>query len=303
MSTPIVAPSVRPSLPAMLLRTMRPKQWIKNLFVLSPLMFSQHLFELRTLLLGIAAFAVFSLTASAIYIVNDIFDARTDRLHPVKAKRPIASGALGVPVAWTTALLLGTLALVLAFLIGGDLGLVIGIYLVMNLIYSAFLKRAVIIDVMTIAASFVLRIVAGAVVIDVPMSEWLLICTSLLALFLGFSKRRHEITVLEEDAHIHRPVLLEYNTYFLDQMISLVTASTLICYILYTVADDTVLKFGSKNLLLTTPFVLYGLFRYLYLVHQRNTGGDPTSEFLSDKPLVLNVVLWAASVVLIIYFR
>ena len=155
---------------------------------------------------------------------------------------------------------------------------------------------------MTIAASFVLRIVAGAVVIDVPISEWLLICTSLLALFLGFSKRRHEITILEEDAHIHRPVLLEYSTYFLDQMISLVTASTLIGYILYTVDDDTVAKFGSKALLYTTPFVLYGLFRYYYLVHQRKTGGDPTAELFTDIPLLVNVLLWGATVVLILYF-
>jgi len=149
----------------------------------------------------------------------------------------------------------------------------------------------------------VLRIVAGATIIDVPISAWLLICTSLLALFLGFSKRRHELTVLEADAHIHRPVLLEYSTYFLDQMISLVTASTLICYILYTVDNDTIEKFGSNSLLYTTPFVLYGLFRYYYLVHQKKTGGDPTSEFLSDIPLITNVMLWAATVVVILYFR
>jgi len=287
----------------LLFRTMRPKQWVKNLFVLSPLLFSQHLFEANTLLMSWAGFAVFSLTASTIYILNDIIDAKKDRLHPVKAHRPIASGALPVRVAWIAVFLLTPLSILLAWMLRAEFAIVVILYFVLNAVYSAFLKRAVIIDVMTIAASFVLRIVAGAVIIAVPMSEWLLICTSLLALFLGFSKRRHEIMILEGDAHIHRPVLLEYNTYFLDQMISLVTASTLLCYILYTVADDTVLKFGSKNLLLTTPFVLYGLFRYLYLVHQRQTGGDPTTVFLTDKPLMLNVFLWASSVVFIIYIR
>ena len=288
---------------ALLLRTMRPRQWVKNLFVLSPLLFSQHLFDFSTLLLSLTGFALFSATASTIYIINDILDAKSDRLHPVKALRPLASGALPPTAAGAAAVVLGSLAISLAFAVDRHFGGVLLFYLGMNVVYSAFLKRAVIIDVMTIAASFVLRIVAGAVIIEVPMSEWLLICTSLLALFLGFSKRRHEIMVLEADAHIHRPVLLEYNTYFLDQMTSMVTASTLICYILYTVSPDTVDKFGSKNLLFTAPFVLYGLFRYLYLVHKRNTGGDPTSELLNDIPLIVNIVLWAVSVVLIIYFR
>ncbi|MCZ7555812.1 MAG: decaprenyl-phosphate phosphoribosyltransferase [Bacteroidia bacterium] len=287
----------------LLIRTMRPRQWVKNLFVFSPLLFSRHLFDTSILALSLVGFALFSLTASTIYIINDIIDAETDRLHPVKRLRPLASGALSTVVAGTAAGVIGFTAVALSFAIHTRFGVVILAYLVMNIVYSLFLKRAVIIDVMTIAASFVLRIAAGAVIISVPMSEWLLICTSLLALFLGFSKRRHEITVLEEDAHIHRPVLLEYNTYFLDQMTSLVTASTLICYILYTVSPETVDKFGSKNLLLTVPFVLYGLFRYLYLVHKRNTGGDPTAELLSDTPLILNIALWAASVVIIIYMR
>ncbi len=298
------APAVpRPGVFPLLVRTMRPRQWVKNLFVLSPLLFSQHLFDVSTLLLSLIGFVLFSLTASTIYILNDILDAESDRLHPVKALRPLASGALSPAAAGSAAGVLGVIAVAASFAVETRFGIVILSYLVMNVVYSLFLKRAVIIDVMTIAASFVLRIAAGAVIINVPMSEWLLICTSLLALFLGFSKRRHEITVLEKDAHIHRPVLLEYNTYFLDQMTSLVTASTLICYILYTVSPETVDKFGSKNLLLTTPFVLYGLFRYLYLVHQRNTGGDPTSELLSDKPLIANIILWALSVVIVIYLR
>ncbi|MBE0644813.1 MAG: decaprenyl-phosphate phosphoribosyltransferase [Bacteroidetes bacterium] len=287
----------------LLIRTMRVRQWTKNVFVLSPLLFSLHLFELDSLLLSVIAFFLFSLTASSIYILNDIVDADVDRSHPVKRLRPIASGALPLGFAAWAVVILFSITVGLALWVHRGFAFVLIGYFALNVVYSYALKRAVIIDVMTIAASFVLRIVAGAIIIDVPISEWLLICTSLLALFLGFSKRRHEITVLEADAHIHRPVLLEYSTYFLDQMISLVTASTLICYILYTVDDDTVAKFGSKALLYTTPFVLYGLFRYYYLVHQKKTGGDPTSEFLSDIPLLVNVVLWAASVFIILYLR
>ena len=286
-----------------LLVSIRPKQWTKNLFVLSPLLFSQHLFELDTFLHAAGAFLVFSMIASSVYLLNDLVDAKKDREHPVKRLRPIASGELPRPFA----------VLVLLLLLGGAISgsvavrpifaVIVAGYFALNVVYSMWLKETVIIDVMSIAASFVLRIVGGALAISVPVSEWLLICTSLLALFLGFSKRRHEITLLETNASVHRPVLLEYNTYFLDQMISLVTASTLICYILYTVADDTVLKFGSKNLLWTVPFVLYGLFRYLYLVHQKKTGGDPTAELLTDRPLLACVFLWAVAVMLVIYFR
>lgn len=285
----------------LLIRTMRIKQWTKNIFVLSPLLFSLHLFETGTLLRSIAAFFLFSLIASSVYLLNDLVDAEMDRSHPVKRLRPIASGALPTGLATWTAVLLALLAIGISVVVDQAFAMVLLVYFALNVVYTYFLKRAVIIDVMTIAASFVLRIVAGAIIIDVPISAWLLICTSLLALFLGFSKRRHELTVLEADAHIHRPVLLEYSTYFLDQMISLVTASTLICYILYTVDEDTVEKFGSDALLYTTPFVLYGLFRYYYLVHQKKSGGDPTSEFLSDIPLITNVVLWAAAVVVILY--
>ncbi len=287
----------------LLIRTMRIRQWTKNVFVLSPLLFSLHLLDPAALLHSVIGFFLFSLIASSIYILNDIVDADVDRSHPVKRLRPIASGSLSMGYAsWSVAVLFAV-SIGLAMYVHRGFAFVLIGYFALNVVYSYVLKKAVIIDVMTIAASFVLRIVAGAIIIDVPISEWLLICTSLLALFLGFSKRRHEITVLESDAHIHRPVLLEYSTYFLDQMISLVTASTLICYILYTVDDDTVVKFGSKTLLYTTPFVLYGLFRYYYLVHQKKTGGDPTSEFLSDIPLLANVVLWAAAVVVILYFR
>ncbi len=283
--------------------SMRPKQWTKNLFVLSPLLFSRHLFEPDVLLRALSAFVIFSLTASAIYLLNDVADIKRDREHPVKRLRPIAAGEISVSTALSMFAVLFAGALAASWALNVEFLAIIGGYFALNIVYSLYLKEAVIIDVMAIAASFVLRIVGGAFAIGVPVSEWLLICTSLLALFLGFSKRRHEITMLEDNATVHRPVLLEYSPYFLDQMISLVTASTLIGYILYTVSPDTVDKFGSKNLLLSVPFVLYGLFRYLYLVHQKKTGGDPTAELLTDRPLLANVFLWAASVMLIIYFR
>ncbi|MDH7514872.1 MAG: decaprenyl-phosphate phosphoribosyltransferase [Bacteroidota bacterium] len=292
----------RRSVTIALLAAMRPRQWTKNLVVLSPLLFSRHFFELDVVLRSLAAFALFSLTASAIYLFNDVVDLNKDREHPVKRHRPIASGELPIPVALTAFALLTVLCGVCAFFLSPTFFAVIAAYFVLNVVYTVTLKETVIIDVMAISASFLLRIVGGACAIHVPLSEWLLICASLLALFLGFSKRRHELTLLEANATAHRPVLEEYNTYFLDQMISLVTASTLIGYILYTVSPDTVEKFGSKNLLWTVPFVLYGLFRYLYLVHQKKTGGDPTAELLTDWPLLLNVFLWAVSVMIVISF-
>ena len=281
----------------------RPKQWIKNFFLFAPLLFSRHLFELQTISLSAIGFLLFSLAASCIYLFNDVIDREKDKLHPVKSKRPIASGLL--PITWVVVAVCITVPIVAIIALSVDVhfGIALCGYLLLNTIYTLFLKEVVIIDVMTIAASFVLRIVSGALIIEVPISEWLLICTSLLALFLGFSKRRHEITVMEHKAHDHRPVLLEYSTYFLDQMTSLVTAATLISYILYTVAEETVTKFHSKNLLITSPFVLYGLFRYLYLIHQKQSGGDPTTELMSDKPLLADIALWAIAVAIIIYTR
>lgn len=281
----------------------RPQQWIKNLFIFAPLLFSQHLFERQTILLSAAGFLLFSLCASCVYLLNDLIDREKDRQHPLKRNRPIASGRL--PVGWAV----GTLAVMIPLVIAGSFaadtrfGAILTAYLLLNVLYSYFLKEVVIIDVMTIAASFVLRIVAGALIIHVPVSEWLLICTTLLSLFLGFSKRRHELTILEESAQNHRPVLSEYSPYFLDQMMSLVTAATLICYILYTVDRQTVEKFHSKNLLITVPFVLYGLFRFLYLVHQKKSGKDPTAELFTDRPLILDILAWGVTVVIIIYAR
>jgi len=285
-----------------LVEAARPKQWVKNLVIFAPLLFSQNLFHPDSLLATAIGFLLFSFGASSIYLLNDLADVEKDRAHPVKRHRPVASGRL--PVSWALGafLLTSPTVIIISIAVKPQFGFILAGYIALNVVYSFFLKRQVILDVMSIAVSFLLRIVSGAVIINVPMSEWLLICTSLLALFLGFSKRRHEIEYLDEDALTHRPVLEEYSTYFLDQMNSLVTAATRVFYVLYTVSPETVQKFGSKNLVFTIPFVLYGLFRYLYLVHQRKSGGDPTLELLTDKPLMVDVFLWVSTVVFVIYY-
>lgn len=193
------------------------------------------------------------------------------------------------------------LALVGAFFINSRFGIVAAAYVLVNIVYSFYLKNIVILDVMSIAISFVLRVVAGAVIIGVPSSEWLILCTLLLSLFLGFAKRRHELLILENKAADHRAVLEHYSPYFLDQMTAIVTASTVMSYALYTISDETVKKFNTKSLIYTVPFVLYGIFRYLYLVHKREEGGNPTKILLTDVPLILNVLAWVLVCAYIIY--
>ena len=285
----------------MVLASMRPQQWIKNFFLFAALVFSGRLFVEGDFGRTAAGFALFSLAASGMYLVNDIADIGRDRLHPVKRGRPLPSGRLSVGTAAGAAALLAAGALAGAWALEPAFGWILLTYVALNLLYSFRLKHMVILDVMTIAAGFVLRVLAGAAIIAVPTSEWLIICTVLLSLFLGFSKRRHELTILEGAADDHRAVLQHYSPYFLDQMIGIVTASTVMSYILYTISDDTVAKFGTKNLLFTVPFVLYGIFRYLYLVHKRDEGGDPTKLALSDRPLLVNVILWIAAASAIIY--
>lgn len=285
----------------MILASMRPQQWVKNLFLFAALVFSGHLFIEGDLGRTVAGFLLFSLTASGMYIFNDIADLERDRLHPVKKLRPLPSGRLPVGVAAGTAIVLSLAGLGGAWLLQPGFGGIVATYVALNLLYSVRLKHIVILDVMTIAAGFVLRVLGGAAIIAVPTSEWLIICTVLLSLFLGFSKRRHELTMLEATADNHRAVLQHYSPYFLDQMIGIVTASTVMSYILYTISDDTVGKFGTKNLIYTVPFVLYGIFRYLYLVHKRDEGGDPTRLALTDRPLLVNTILWIVTASAIIY--
>lgn len=280
---------------------MRPQQWIKNLFLFAALVFSGHLFNPGDVLHIVLGFFAFSFVASGVYLFNDIADLEQDRLHPAKSRRPLPSGLLSTRTAFLAACILTVVGLVGSYLLGTDFGIILAIYLGLNILYSLHLKNIVILDVMTIATGFVLRVLGGAALISVPTSEWLIICTVLLALFLGFSKRRHELTILETDANTHREVLEHYSPYFLDQMIGIVTASTVMSYVLYTISEDTVLKFGTKNLIYTVPFVLYGIFRYLYLVHRREEGGDPTRLALTDRPLLFNMILWICSASYIIY--
>jgi 4-hydroxybenzoate polyprenyltransferase len=280
---------------------MRPQQWVKNLFIFAALIFSGHLFISADLSRIVAGFALFSAAASGIYLFNDITDLERDRLHPLKKLRPLPSGRLGAGTAAVASAALGLAALAGAWALEPAFAAILLAYIVLNVLYSLRLKHVVILDVMTVAAGFVLRVLAGAVIISVPTSEWLIVCTVLLALFLGFSKRRHELTMLDATADTHRAVLQHYSPYFLDQMIGIVTASTVMSYILYTISDDTIAKFGTKNLIYTVPFVLYGIFRYLYLVHRRDEGGDPTRLALTDRPLLFNTILWIVSASAIIY--
>jgi 4-hydroxybenzoate polyprenyltransferase len=282
---------------------LRPWQWAKNLLVLAPLLFSQNLFTSVAVVQALTAFALFCLVSSSVYLLNDIKDRKQDRLHPQKRHRPLASGKLGVGVAlgMMVALLLGALAG--GAVLNETFAIILFGYWFTNLLYSIWLKHQVILDVFAIASGFVLRVVGGGVAIQVEISHWLLLCTTLLALFLGFSKRRHELVLLGEEAAGHRQVLVEYSPRFLDMMIGIVTASTVMSYALYTVSEETVSKFHTRGLLLTLPFVLYGIFRYLYLVYHKDQGGDPTQNLVTDRPTVINLCLWALTAGVILHWQ
>jgi 4-hydroxybenzoate polyprenyltransferase len=271
------------------------------LLVFAGLLFGLKLFNLPAVFAASGAFVIFCALSGAIYLINDVSDRESDRQHPLKARRPIASGAVSTSTAVMTALLLVAAGLAAAFGINVRFGIVAISYVTLQALYSGPLKHVVIIDVLTIAAGFVLRAVAGAEVVNVDISHWLLVCTILLAMFIALAKRRHELTLLADGATSHRPILSEYSPYLLDQMISVVTASTLIAYVFYTISPETQQKFGTPWLGLTIPFPLYGIFRYLYLVHQRKGGGSPADLLLTDRPLLACVALWALSVTLIIY--
>jgi len=284
-----------------LVRSLRPSQWTKNLIIFAGLIFGQRLLDPASVISSVFAFFIFCALSSVVYLINDVADRDADRQHPLKKNRPIASGALPVPVAIGAAIVLAVGALIAAYLLRFSFGVVATAYLTLLAFYSGPLKHVVIIDVLTIAIGFVLRAVAGAVVIDVEIGHWLLIATVLLALFLALSKRRHELVLLAEGATSHRRILQEYSPYLLDQMISVVTASTLVAYAIATVSPETIQKFGTNKLGLTLPFPLYGIFRYLYLVHQKEGGGSPSDLLLNDRPLLACVALWAIAVALIIY--
>ena len=289
------------SLALNLLVSLRPEQWVKNLFVFAGLLFGRQLTDLHAVGLVSAAFVVFCALSGVVYLINDVADRASDARHPIKARRPIASGALPVRTALAAAAGLGAGALAVAWWLDALFGAIATGYVLLLALYSGPLKHIVIIDALTIAIGFVLRVAAGAAVIGVPMSHWLLVCTILLALFLAFSKRRHELVLLADGARGHRRILQEYSPYLLDQMIGVVTASTLMAYVFYATSAETAEKFGTPLLSLTIPFPLYGIFRYLYLVHQKEGGGSPSEMLLTDRPLLLCVALWAAAVAVIIY--
>lgn len=311
MARPVVVSNLEPGAPhasgapvsfvRALVVSLRPGQWTKNLVVFAGLMFGRQLLNPEALAATLLAFTVFCALSGVVYLVNDVADREADRLHPKKRFRPIASGVLPVRAALTAAVLIGGTALAAAAVLGTTFLGVAVLYLVLLTLYSGPLKRVVIVDVLTIAAGFVIRAAAGAVAIQVPISHWLLVCTILLALFLALAKRRQELTMLADGAAGHRAILSEYSPALLDQMIAIVTASTLMAYALYTVSAETVAKFGTDRLLFTFPFPLYGIFRYLYLVHQRQGGGSPAEMLLRDRPLLACVATWALAVAAIIY--
>ena len=284
-----------------LLVSMRISHWSKNLMVFAGLVFAQKAADPSLLLRAVLTFVSFCLVSSAIYIINDVADAPADRCHPLKKDRPIAAGRITNGTAALTVFLLGLAGLGCAIVLPRYAMWTIFIYFFLNQLYSYFAKKLVIIDVMFLAAGFVLRVVAGTLAVGVETSHWLLICTFLLSLFIGFGKRRNELTLLADGASGHRGVLAEYSPVFLDQMIAVVTPSTLVCYILYTVSPDTVLKFGGHGLLYSVPFVIYGIFRYLYLIHERSQGGDPAVLVMRDRWLLGSVIGWVVAVCLVIY--
>jgi 4-hydroxybenzoate polyprenyltransferase len=282
-----------------LLRELRPKQWTKNLLVLAGLVFSYNLRESGAIWKTFAAFLIFCAVSSASYVINDLADLEQDRRHPRKRLRPIASGAISEGAGWVIAAVLLLVSLPVAWVLSRTFFGVVVVYFAIVQMYSYRLKHVVLLDVFAIAAGFVLRAVAGAVVIPVRLSPWLLLCTMLAALFLALAKRRHELVLLEEGAASHRRILDEYSTLFLDQMIVTVTSATVIAYSIYTFSAGTLPD--DQSMMLTIPFVLYGLFRYLYLIYQRNEGGSPETLLLRDVPLLITVLLWGLSVVLVLY--
>ncbi|HET9923219.1 MAG TPA: decaprenyl-phosphate phosphoribosyltransferase [Methylomirabilota bacterium] len=288
------------SLVAAAVVSLRPRQWSKNLFVFAGLIFSQSLFT-PLFWPALAAFLIFCALSGAIYVFNDLADVEKDRLHPTKRNRPIAGGALAAPTAAALGVVLLVGSLGAAFRLSVPFFLVAAAYAILLTAYSLWLKHLVILDVLTVAAGFVLRAVGGAAAIAVEISGWLVICTILVALFLALGKRRHEYRTLRGDAAAHRPILAEYSESFLDQMVAVVTASTVTAYALYTMSPDTVAKFHTRLLPVTLPFVLYGIFRYLYLLYRRELGGNPSDLLLNDRALLVNTVLWMLSLLVIIY--
>ena len=279
---------------------MRPRQWVKNIFVFAPLVFDVKLFNPRYLAQTVAGFVLLCLISGTVYIINDLVDIEKDRQHPKKRKRPLASGQVGASAVTIAAILIPLVALPAGFLLAPGFGAILTGYLLLQIAYSFWLKNVVIIDVMVIAAGFLLRVAAGVPLVDAErFSPWLYVCMTLLALLIGFGKRRQELVLLKENANAHRASLQEYNLSLLDHIISIVTASTLVAYAFYTFSAPNLPS--NYTMMLTIPFVLYGIFRLLYLIHVKEMGGAPEEIALSDRPLQVTFLLWGLSVVVVVY--
>lgn len=277
---------------------LRVNHYIKNLMIFAGVLFASSAF---TAVAGqlVLLFIIFCLAASCVYVFNDLVDIEQDRLHPQKSTRPLAAGAIPVARGWQLAALLLVSALVLSWFSGPKAVFLIVLYLTINLLYTLHLKHVVLVDTFLVASGYVIRVLAGTWAIGIAPSNWLLLCTLGISLFLGFCKRHNELLTLKNEATSHRLVLGEYTESFLNQIIMITATATLVFYSLYTIAPETVARHGTSNLILTIPFVMYGLFRYIYLIFVRKGGGSPTEEVLADRPLQLNVLAWAATVLVI----
>ena len=289
-----------------LIRSFRIREWSKNVLLFAGVVFSHHFFEPAFLIRAVQGFFLFSFVASAIYLLNDLVDREKDRAHPIKKNRPIASGALPVPVAWLSAAALALISISLGYMLWPGFGLCILIYFLLNVSYSYRLTHMVILDILSISIGFLIRAIAGVEAIravdpEVLLSPWLLVCTFFASLFLAVCKRRSELVLLEGGAAAHRKALGKYSVELIDHIISVTTGTTVLGFSLYTIWPDTVAKFGTDKLIYTIPFVTYGLFRYMYLVLQKGKGGNPAEALLSDPPTMINVLLWSISVVAILY--
>ncbi len=284
----------------LLFASMRPKQWTKNAILYAGVVFDRRLFEVKPMAYATLGFIFFCAVSSAVYLLNDLVDIEKDRKHPRKCKRPLASGRLKPHYALIALCVILVVALPISFLVEPLFGLVLLGYFLLQLAYIFYLKNVVILDVFAIASGFVFRAVAGAVVIGVKISPWLLVCTMLLALFQALSKRRHELVLLAEGATDHRKILKEYSSELVQEMISVVTSAVVVAYSLYTINAENVPK--NSTMALTIPFVLYGIFRYLYLVYRKDEGGSPEEVLLKDVPLLIDIFLWGLSSVFILYF-
>ncbi len=273
-------------------RLLRPQQWIKNVFIFAGLIFSRHFYYAESIVTSIFAFLIFSLLSSGIYIINDILDYEEDKIHPVKSKRPIAAGIIKKENAWIISAILILMAYVLAFSINISFFYTCLIYSCMMVLYSLRVKHIVILDVLFVAIGYVLRAIAGAVALNVEISSWLLLCTLLLALFIVVSKRRTEIVLLGGEAVKHRKILFHYSIDLLNQMIAIVTSACIVSYCLYTLAPETVSKFHTRDLIFTVPFVIYGIFRYLFLTYKRKEADIPEKLLIKDLPLQICLISW-----------